>query len=103
VYNDPESIEPDGYRFAICAKIKSAVALNDFGVVTKEIPGGRCAVVRHRGSDDQLGLIVNYLYCNWINQNREELRNFPLFFERIKLFPDVPEHEAKTDIYLPIK
>ena len=32
----------------------------------------------------------------------EELRDFPLFMHRLKFFPDVPDGEAQTDIYLPL-
>jgi len=81
----------------------SDVPENDLGVVTKLIPGGRCAVVRHVGSDDNIGLVVSYLYSNWLNKTKEELRDFPLFFERINFFPEVPEHEMVTDVYLPLK
>ena len=33
----------------------------------------------------------------------EELRDFPLFMQRLKFFPDVSDSEAETDIYLPLK
>jgi len=33
----------------------------------------------------------------------EELRDFPLFMQRVKFFPDVPDSEAVTDIYLPLR
>jgi len=33
----------------------------------------------------------------------ERLRDFPLYCQRISFFPDVPEHETVTDIFLPLK
>lgn len=71
-------------------------------VITKSIAAGRCAVIRHIGSDDALSKIINHLYSQWSPQSAEELRDYPLFFERIILFPDVSEAEITTDIYLPL-
>lgn len=102
IYDDPSVVEPDKYRCDICASIKSDVKENNYGVITKSIPAGRCAVIRHIGSDDGLSKIVNYLYSKWLPQSGEALRDYPLFFERISLFPDVPETEITTDIYLPL-
>ena len=33
----------------------------------------------------------------------EEPRDFPLYFQRVSFFPDVPEHEAITDVFLPLR
>jgi AraC family transcriptional regulator len=79
------------------------VTPNAFGVVSKTIPGGRCAVLRHVGSDDNLAATVRYLYAEWLPQSGEEPRDFPLFLQRVRFFPDVPEHEAATDVFLPLK
>jgi AraC family transcriptional regulator len=87
----------------ICAATERPVAPNDFGVIAKTIPTGRCAVLRHLGSDDTLGAMINYLYASWLPQSGEEPRDFPLFFQRISFFPDVPEHEAITDVFLPLR
>ncbi|MEO8878698.1 MAG: GyrI-like domain-containing protein, partial [Polyangiaceae bacterium] len=47
-YDDQSTTEPDDFRFDICGSTtKASVLQNDFGVVEKVIPGGRCAVVRH--------------------------------------------------------
>ena len=102
VYDDPSSTEPEGYRFDICCSTPHAIDANEYGVINKTIPAGKCAVVRHIGSDDTIGEVVNFLYSKWLENSCFELRNFPLFFERVSLFPDVPEGEMITDIYLPI-
>ena len=103
VYNDPAETEPSEFRFDLCAATDRDVAKNPFGVVAKLIPGGRCAVLRHIGSDDNLGKAVAYLYSQWLPQSQEEPRDFPLYFQRVRFFPDVAEHEAVTDVFLPLK
>lgn len=102
LYDDRELTNPENYRIDLCAETKSTVAANDYGVAEKVIPAGRCAVYRHVGSDDGLEAAVNTLYVEWLDESGEELRDFPLFFERITFFPDVAEHEWVTDIYLPL-
>jgi hypothetical protein len=39
----------------------------------------------------------------WKFMNRCRAARFPLSFHRVNLFPDVPEHETITSIYLPLQ
>lgn len=103
VYDNAVGTDPDDYRIHLCASIERDVEDNPYGVVGKTIPGGRCAALRHIGTDDNLGEIVICLYLEWLPQSEEELRDFPLYFQRVSFFPDVPEHEAITDVFLPLK
>ena len=103
VYHHPAGVDEGDCHYELCAATDRGVAANSFGVVEKVIPGGRCAVLRHTGSEDRLGEGVSYVYSQWLPQSGEDLRDFPLFFRRVRFFPDVPEHEAETDIFLPLK
>ncbi|MCC3417988.1 MAG: AraC family transcriptional regulator [Microcoleus sp. PH2017_29_MFU_D_A] len=103
VYDNPAETAPEDYRLDICAATDRNIINNSFGVMRKIIPGGRCAVLRYTGSNDNLGAAVRYLYSEWLPQSGEELRDFPLYFERVSLFPDVPESEAITDVFLPLE
>jgi AraC family transcriptional regulator len=103
VYDNPETTPPDEFRFDICGEIDAPVAENPQGVITKHIPAGRCAVVRHVGSTDRIGESAYYLYRDWLPESGEELRDFPLFFHYVKRMPEVPEHEQVTDVYLPLR
>lgn len=102
-YDDPNIRPPEAFRFDICGETAVAVPENPQGVINKRIPGGRCAVVRHIGSTDQISDSVYYLYREWLPESGEELRDFPVFFHYIKRVPETPEHEQVTDIYLPLK
>lgn len=103
LYDDPEEVAPEQYRFDLCVAIDRDIEPNEFGIVSKIIPAGRCAVLQHIGSDDTLGQSISYLYGEWLPQSDEEPRDFPLYLQRIRFFPDVAEHEAVTDIFLPLK
>jgi AraC family transcriptional regulator len=102
VHNDPDETPPEDFRFDLCAATDRDIAPNDAGVQEFVIPAGRCALLRHTGSDDQLGRSIMHLYSRWLPASGEELRDFPLFMQRVKFFPDVPDSGAVTDIYLPL-
>ncbi|WP_437736039.1 AraC family transcriptional regulator [Sorangium sp. So ce1335] len=103
LYDDPAGTPAEAYRMDLCAGTHRPVSENPFGVVEKTIPGGRCAVLRHTGCDDTLYEAVKYLYATWLPASGEEPRDFPLFLRRLRFFPDVPDHEAVTDVFLPLQ
>jgi len=102
-FDDPETTEAEAFRFDICGSVKSEVPTNPQGVINKVMPAGRCALLRHLGSHDEIGDNVRYLYGTWLPDSGEELRDFPCFFHYLNLFPEVAESELITDIYLPLK
>lgn len=101
-YHDHTAVPPQDYRMDICAATEQQVTANPEGVINKIIPGGRCALLRHIGSDALLQNSVTWLYGHWLEQSDEQLRDAPLFVHRVNLFPDVAEHEMICDIYLPL-
>lgn len=102
LYDDPDQVAPEAYRFDLCVAFDRDIEPNAPGIVAKVIPAGRCAVLRHIGSDDTLGQSIAYLYAQWLPESGEEPRDFPLYLQRVRFFPDVAEHEAVTDIFLPL-
>ncbi len=103
LHNDPAIVAPSKFHMDLCASITKAVPSNDTGVIEKTIPSGKCAVLRHIGSTDDIAKSCVYLFENWLSQSGEKLRDYPMFWERVSMFPDVAEHEMITDIYLPIE
>jgi AraC family transcriptional regulator len=103
LYDDPNLTAADDYRFDLCCSIDQRISDSATEVVNKIIPAGKCAVIRHVGSDDNLAVVIDYLYSKWLNQSGYEIRDFPLFLERVSFFPDVLENNLITDVYLPIE
>jgi DNA gyrase inhibitor GyrI len=91
-----------GLRFDICGEIDEPVAPNDYGVRELLIPGGRCAVVRHAGSTDHIGETIYPIYRDWLPASGEELRDQPLVFHYLSVYPDTPQDQWQTDIYIPL-
>lgn len=106
-YSDPLTTPGEEFRFDICgelnAEAKGEVPANPQGIISKTLPGGRCAVVRHVGSYDRISESVYYLYRQWLPQSGEELRDFPVYFRYLQLDEELPEHAQQTDILLPLK
>lgn len=102
LHDDPAKAAPDEFRLDLCAATERSIMENDAGVVAGTIPGGRCALLRHTGSEAALRAALHYLYADWLPRSGEELRGFPLYVQRVSFFPEVPESEAVTDIFLPL-
>ncbi|ROM72642.1 AraC family transcriptional regulator [Pseudomonas brassicacearum] len=102
-YNNPDTTPPQDFRFAICGEIHEAVRPNAFGVHEIVIPGGRCAVVRHAGSPDHIGETIYPVYRDWLPASGEELRDHPLFFHYLSVYPETPQDQWQTDVYIPLQ
>ncbi len=101
-HGNPDTTPPDEFRFDICGEIAESVAPNDFGVHEFVIPGGRCAVVRHVGSPDHIGETIYPIYRGWLPESGEELRDQPLFFHYLSVYPETPLEQWQTEIYIPL-
>ncbi len=102
-YGDPRECEPGEYRFDVCGEVDEPVPGNPQGVITKTIPGGRCARVTYLGSRDNMEEPIYDIYRRWIPENGEKVRDYPCFFQYRNFFPEVPESELVTDIFVPLE
>ncbi|TCP73864.1 AraC family transcriptional regulator [Pseudomonas putida] len=102
-YDNPDTTPPHAFRFAVCGEMNEAVQPNEFGVHERVIPAGRCAVIRHSGSPDYIGETIYPLYRDWLPSSNEELRDHPLFFQYLSVYPETPLEQWETDIYVPLK
>jgi len=102
-YSDPKITEPEEFRWDVCGSIEGDVPENKYGVKAGIIPGGRCAVIRHKGSHDNLDNSIYYVYREWLPQSGEEVRDYPCFFHYVNLIHEVNECDLITDIYFPLK
>lgn len=98
--DDPDEVLPEAFRMDLAVATTRAPGE---GMERGELPAGRCAVLRQIGSGDDLRAAFAFLYGEWWPQSGEEARDAPPFAQRVSFFPDVPEHEAVTDLFLPLK
>ncbi|WP_233842415.1 GyrI-like domain-containing protein [Dyella sp. 2HG41-7] len=102
-YNDPYRVASNDFRIDLCVAVDRDMRDDSLGIATRTLPANRCAVLRHVGTDNGLWQSVAYLYSEWLPQSGERAGDFPLFAQRVRFPPDVPEQEAVVDIFLPLK
>lgn len=102
-HSDPRTTPPDEYRLDLCVGTDRAIEVNGEQIEAGTIPGGRCAVLRVVGNTDNLEPAALYLYRDWLPASGEEAGDFPLYCQRLSFFPEVPEHEAVAELFLPLK
>lgn len=100
---DPRTTPAAAYRMDLCAGTDRPIAAHGERIEAGVIPGGRCAVLRVVGNTDDLEPAARYLYRDWLPGSGEEARDFPLYCQRLIFFPEVPEHEAVADLFLPLR
>jgi len=101
-HSDPRTTPPAEYRLDLCVGTDRPFEANGERVEAGLIPGGRCAVLRVTGNTDNMEAAALYLYRDWLPASGEEPRDFPLYCQRLSFFPDVPEHEAVAELFLPL-
>jgi AraC family transcriptional regulator len=100
-HSDSETTPADEFRLDICAATDRTIEPNEQGVEAGVIPAGRCAVLRAIGTEN-VEPAIEFLYRDWLPASGETLRDYPLYCERVSVVPIVAEHEAITDIFLPL-
>lgn len=103
LYADPDSTAPEEFRLGIAVATDGEIAPNDAGIEASLLPAGPCARLRHHGSTDFLEPTFRRLYGEWLPASGREPRDFPPFLQRLRFYPDVPDAEAVTDVFLPLK
>ena len=100
-YTDPRTVAPGAYRVDFCLSCEEAVQPNSHGIVPMMIPAMRCARARDVGSRLK-NKAAAYLYDEWLPRSGERLAAAPIVFHYVNVGPGVKEHEAITDVYLPL-
>ncbi|RDE06480.1 AraC family transcriptional regulator [Sphingomonas aracearum] len=102
-HGDPRTAAPADYRMDLCAGTDQSFEQHGERVEAGLIPGGRCAVLPVVGGTDDLEPAALFLYRDWLPASGEELRDFPLYCQRLSFFPDVSEHQAVAELFLPLR
>ncbi len=91
------------YRVMLCASVPRWFDGDEAaGISVSDIPGGRCAVLPVTGPAMDLEEPALRLYRDWLPASGETLRDFPLFCERVRLYPQFSATEALTELMLPL-
>lgn len=96
------SVEP-AHPLDLTTEIRRPRNAADTGVETAKNPGGRCAVLRMVGNHDDLRPAAEFRQRDGLPASGNELRDMPLHAQRVSFFPNFAEHEAITDLFLPLR
>lgn len=72
------------------------------GIVECQVPRGRYARLRLEGSDTLIRPAIECLRDVWCAERSVSPANGPVLLRRVRVYPDVAEHDACSDLYLPL-
>lgn len=102
VYDNPKVSAGSENKFGLAVEVLSKDYVLAEHMQYGQIPSGRCAYLRHIGPDHSMSTSIEFLFSEWLVATQNTLRDFPLFFERVRFSPEISELDMITDIYLPI-
>lgn len=97
---EPSQSPPADFHMLLGVATSRQIDVDGCGEWT--VPAMRVAKIVQTGSPDNLGPGFDFLYGQWLPASGEEMRDHPPFARRISFYPDVPLHEAVTELYLPL-
>ncbi|AAU28229.1 TPA: AraC family transcriptional regulator [Legionella pneumophila] len=100
-YDDPKTTPPSDFRIDLGIKVPENLKLD--GVIEKFLPSGRYAVTVHKGSRNNIGDVVYYLYRDWLPNTSEQLGDLPCIFCYYNFDHEVAETELLTECWLLLK
>ena len=100
-YDDPDGVAAKNLRSDAGLVIGPEVAVDgDLRIV--EVPGGRHAVLHHRGPYAELNKAYRWLYREWLPRSGEQCADRPVFEEYLNNPRTLPPEQWLTDICLPL-
>ena len=99
-YDDPREVAAEQLRSHACLTIAEGVATPD-GIQTLELPGGRHAMIRHRGPYEDLPTTYAWIFDEWFPASGETITG-AAFEDYINDPRETPPAELITDIYVRI-
>nr|WP_231955052.1 GyrI-like domain-containing protein [Legionella pneumophila] len=100
-YDDPKTTPPSEFRIDLGIKVPENLKLD--GMIEKFLPSGRYAVTVHKGSRNNIGDVVYYLYRDWLPNTSEQLGDLPCIFCYYNFDHEVAETELLTECWLLLK
>lgn len=100
-FDDPSAVAPEDLRSFAGLALESAPALED-GAKSLDLPGGRHAVLVHKGPYAALGAVYQWLYGEWLPASGQTPADQPCFEEYLNDPRSVPPEEWLTRICVPL-
>ncbi len=101
-WDDPEITPNEKVRYDACISIPNGTKVEtEFS--TKTILGGKYLSFLYKGDYQNLGLVYNHIFRDWIIKMEYNLREEPIFEQYINNKELTPTEDLLTEIFIPIK
>lgn len=101
-HDDPTITDEAKLRYDACIAIRKEIK-PEGAIGFKVIPGGKCAIFRHKGSYDKLIDSYGFIFGTWMPESGNEPDDRPGFEIYINDPEKTKPEKLQTDIYIPIK
>ena len=101
-YDDPATVPPEALR-SKAALLLGLGVVEDGAIQITDIPGGRHAVLRHRGPYAELEGVYRWLYRDWLPSSGHRPADRPCFEEYLNSARALPPEQWLTDLCLPLE
>jgi len=101
-WDDPEITPKEKVRYDACISIQNNTNLKR-NFSRKTIFGGKYLCFLYKGDYQNLGLVYNYIFRDWIIQRNYNLREEPIFEQYINNKAITATEDLLTEIFIPIK
>ncbi len=101
-YNNPKVTDSSKLRSDVCLTVHKPVQPQG-EVAVKEIPGGKYAVFTHIGPYNNVGVVYDAIFAEWLPAGGCELRDLPVFEKYCNNPTSTAPEKLKTEIYVPIQ
>ena len=102
VHDDPDVTPPDKIRYDAAVAVSRPVRPEgEFGVM--DMPGGKYAVVLHKGAHEGLSKTYQRVYGGWLPQSGYRLREWPAFEQYLNSPRDTKPEDLLTLIHVPVE
>lgn len=101
-FDDPTVTESEKLRYNACLTVSKEVKPEaEIGVM--EIPEGKYAIFTHKGPYEELNSSYNYIYGQWLSQNKVTLRDEPCLENYLNSPDKTRPEKLLTEIMVPIE
>jgi len=100
-HDDPESTPEPELRSDAAIVVADDATIPD-GMSEQRLPAGRYACTLHTGPYEQLGDAWRRFMGQWLPQSGERSQNGDSYEIYLNNPMDVPKHELRTELYLPL-
>ena len=100
-WDDPEITPNEKVRYDACISIQRSQEIEEV-FSCKTIQGGKYLSFLYQGAYENLGLVYDQIFKDWIIKMNYDLREEPIFEQYINNKEITPKEDLLTEIFIPI-